>query len=165
MVRVDTIGYKVRLIHNQIHKRMEAKRLENEGELTGMQRWTMGYLKDHDNQDIYQRDIEAEFSVSRATASNMLQVMERKDLIERVAVPQDARLKKIVLTDTARNMVEKAESDIRELESLLVQGMTEEEIKVLKKGLNHMLVNLGVQPDVETRCCGDRHSHTPKKSI
>lgn len=35
-MHTDTIGYKIRLLHNQIHKRMEAKRQENEKEpLTG----------------------------------------------------------------------------------------------------------------------------------
>ena len=67
-MHTDTIGYKIRLLHNQIHKRMEAKRQENEKEpLTGMQRWTLGFLRDHDGKDIYQKDIETEFSVSRAT--------------------------------------------------------------------------------------------------
>ena len=48
-MHTDTIGYKIRLLHNQIHKRMEAKRQENEKEpLTGMQRWTLGFLRDHD---------------------------------------------------------------------------------------------------------------------
>ena len=28
--RSETIGYKIRLLHNQIHKNMEAKRMENE---------------------------------------------------------------------------------------------------------------------------------------
>ena len=47
-MHTDTIGYKIRLLHNQIHKRMEAKRQENEKEpLTGMQRWTLGFLRDH----------------------------------------------------------------------------------------------------------------------
>lgn len=32
--RSETIGYKVRLLHNQIHKNMEAKRMENEDNLT-----------------------------------------------------------------------------------------------------------------------------------
>ena len=56
-MHTDTIGYKIRLLHNQIHKRMEAKRQENEKEpLTGMQRWTLGFLRDHDGKDIYQKD-------------------------------------------------------------------------------------------------------------
>ena len=90
--RSETIGYKVRLLHNQIHKNMEAKRMENEDNLTGMQRWTLGFLKDHSDCEVYQKDIEEAFSISRATASNMLGVMERKGLIKRVAVSHDARL-------------------------------------------------------------------------
>lgn len=55
-MHTDTIGYKIRLLHNQIHKRMEAKRQENEKEpLTGMQRWTLGFLRDHDGKDIIRR--------------------------------------------------------------------------------------------------------------
>ena len=81
----DSVGYKMRLIHNRIHKQMEAKRIENEGDVTGMQRWTLGYLNDHADTEIYQKDIEQEFKVSRATASNMLQLMERKGLIVRVS--------------------------------------------------------------------------------
>ncbi len=46
-----------------------------------MRRWTLGYLNDHADTEIYQKDIEQEFKVSRATASNMLQLMERKGLI------------------------------------------------------------------------------------
>ena len=42
----DNVGYKMRLIHNRIHKQMEAKRIENEGNITGMQRWTLGFLND-----------------------------------------------------------------------------------------------------------------------
>ena len=34
--RSETIGYKIRLLHNQIHKNMEAKRMENEDNLTGI---------------------------------------------------------------------------------------------------------------------------------
>ena len=148
-MHTDTIGYKIRLIHNQIHKRMEAKKQENEKEpLTGMQRWTLGFLRDHDGKDIYQKDIETEFSVSRATASNMLAVMERKGLVRRETVEHDARLKKLVLTDKARTMVERSEQDMREMEALLEKGLSDEEVKDLKKYLDRMLLNL----DVDIAC-------------
>ena len=52
--RSETIGYKIRLLHNQLHKNMEAKREENEDNLTGMQRWTLGFLKDHADREVYQ---------------------------------------------------------------------------------------------------------------
>ena len=124
----DNVGYKMRLIHNRIHKQMEAKRQVNEGDITGMQRWTVGFLKDHDGTDIYQKDIEQEFKVSRATASNMLRVMERNGLITREAVSCDARLKKIVLTEKARAMAERAKRDVKEMEDRIVAGFSEEEI-------------------------------------
>ena len=148
------IGYKIRLIHNQIHKRMEAKKQENEKEpLTGMQRWTLGFLKDHADREVYQRDIEEAFSVSRATASNMLAVMERKGLIERVQVSHDARLKRLVLTDKAAALLDGAERDIREMEARLTAGLSAEDVEHLKRCLDQMLQNLDVTITEDTRCC------------
>lgn len=154
MKRKDTIGFKVRLIHNQIHKTMEAKRKENEGDLTGVQCWIMRFVKDREEEDVYQRDIEKEFKISRATASNILSVMERKGLIERLPVEHDARLKKLVLTERARDMQERAEKDMKQMEDKLVQGMSESEIQQLKNALNRILENLGVEQEEQTRCCG-----------
>ena len=134
----------MRLIHNRIHKQMEAKRIENEGDITGMQRWALGYLNDHADREIYQKDIEQEFNVSRATASNMLQIMERKELIRRESVSHDARLKKISLTQKAKNMVEKADVDIREMEQLITKGFNKEETEQLKQYLDRIMENIGV---------------------
>ena len=146
----DSVGYKMRLIHNRIHKQMEAKRIENEGDITGMQRWTLGYLNDHADTEIYQKDIEQEFKVSRATASNMLQLMERKGLIVRESVSCDARLKKISLTEKAKNMVAKSDADIREMEQLITKGFHKEETEQLKHYLDRIMENIGVAED----CCG-----------
>ena len=135
----DSVGYKMRLIHNRIHKQMEAKRIENEGDITGMQRWTLGYLNDHADTEIYQKDIEQEFKVSRATASNMLQL-----------ISCDARLKKISLTEKAKNMVAKSDADIREMEQLITKGFHKEETEQLKHYLDRIMENIGVAED----CCG-----------
>lgn len=153
MKRSETIGYKIRLIHNQIHKTMEFKRKENEDDLTSMQRWTLGFLHEREGQNIYQRDLEAAFSVSRATASNMLSVMERKGLIERHSVEHDARLKRLELTERARRLFARADQDMKEMEDTLLLGLDEEEILVLNKSLDQMLSNLGVETDIDTRCC------------
>lgn len=154
MKRSETIGYKIRLIHNQVHKTMEFKRKENEDDLTSMQRWTLGFLHEHEGQDIYQRDIEAAFSVSRATASNMLSVMERKGLIERHSVEHDARLKRLELTERGKMLFTRADQDVKEMEDTLLADMSEEDVETLKKLLDQMLSNLGVETDIDTRCCG-----------
>lgn len=164
MRRTDTLGYKIRLIHNQIHRVMEVKRRDNEGDLTEMQRWTIGFLKEHEGQEICQRDIEAEFSISRATASNMLQLMERKKLIERSSVAHDARLKKLVLTRNARDMLENAEKDMREMESILKKGMSQEEAVMLSGFLDRVILNLeAVEGECRGQTCGHRESRRRKE--
>lgn len=143
-MRDDTIGYQIRLIHNEIHKRMEAKRLKNEGEpLTGMQRWILGYLSRQQNQGVYQRNIEEEFHISRATASNMISVMERRGLIQRKPVEHDARLKQLVMTELGQSLIDRAHEDISQMEQLLTQGFSEEEITALKDYLKRIVDNLG----------------------
>ena len=156
----DNVGYKMRLIHNRIHKQMEAKRIENEGNITGMQRWTLGFLNDRADTEIYQKDIEQEFKVSRATASNMLQLMERKGLIVRESVSRDARLKKISLTEKAKNMVAKSDADIREMEQLITKGFHKEETEQLKHYLDRIMENIGVTED---GCCGRCKSGAKEK--
>ena len=160
MKRNETIGYRMRLIQNQIHRRMEAKRVENEDRsevaLTGMQRWLMAYLKEHEGEEICQHDIERAFSVTRATASNMLASMERKGLIERLPVKRDARLKQPVLTERARALLARAEQDVEEMEALLTAGMSEAEVRQLCSLLDRMMENLGDLEEAATRCCGEQ---------
>lgn len=153
------VGYKLRLLHNQIHKRMEYQKSQNEfdsGDLTRMQRFTMGYLHRNADKEIYQRDIEAEFAISRATASNMLAVMERKGLIKREPVEHDARLKKLVLTEQSMQMYRQVEQDIRETEELLTKGLSEGDKQQLHQYLDIMIQNLvGDMGDCTTICCGN----------
>lgn len=150
----NAVGGKIRLIHNQIKKVMEPKREANGGKLTGMQRWILGFLEAHAGEEICQRDIEAAFSISRATASNMLKIMESRGLIARVPVAHDARLKKVVLTEKAGRIKRQAKRDMQEMEEQLTRGISDEELAVLHRCLDHMLKNLGVEREDETRYCG-----------
>ena len=144
MGKEDSIGYRMRLIHNCIHKHMEAKRRANEDDVTGMQRWILIYLKKQGEKEIYQKDIEQEFRVSRATASNMLQLMERKGLINRETASCDARRKKLMLTPEARKLLDRAEQDIYEMEARIQDGFSEEEKKKLREYLDRIMKNIGV---------------------
>lgn len=74
------------------------KALDN---LTCSNGWIIGYvceMKERGN-DVYQRDLENNFGITRSTTSKVLGLMEKKGLVERVSVSHDARLKKIVPTD------------------------------------------------------------------
>jgi len=153
----SNIGYKLRWLHNQLHNRAEYQRSQNEyecGDLTRMQRFTIGYMYRNREHDIYQKDLESEFAISRATASNMLAVMERKGLIKREPVEHDARLKKLVLTEQSMKMYEQIEQDIRETEALLTKDMNEDDIRQIHQYLDIMIQNLvDNSAGCATRCC------------
>ena len=89
----DHIGFENKRLENEIHSRMTAYRAAMGGEeLTMMQSWIIRFLYEHSEEDIYQRDIEAEFSIARSTATGILKLMEKRGYIRRVSVERDARL-------------------------------------------------------------------------
>ena len=94
-------GHKFRMIHNMIDKYFEKRCDGSIHYLTRVQCATLHYLYDHRDEDVFQKDIEAEFSISGATATNILKGLERQALIMREPMPEDARLKKIVLQKRA----------------------------------------------------------------
>lgn len=152
-----TIGHKLRVINKEIRNNMEEKKAANGDDLTPMQRWTIGFLYDHQSEEIYQRDIEDVFSISRATASNILTLMEKKELIIRVSVKHDARLKKIMLTEKSSKIMKQVERDVNEMESRLLSGMTEEEAEQFQGYLDRIIQNLGGERECEpTRCSGSK---------
>lgn len=97
--------------------------------LTEMQSRVIGYLLLNCGRDIFQKDIEREFSIRRATVSVLLQSMESKKLIARESVPHDARLKKVMLTEKAKEIAAAANKEIIRFEEILKNGIPEEDLK------------------------------------
>ena len=95
------IGYEVRTLDNLIGRLVNAyqSKVDEKAGITKMQAWIIGYLYRHSEEDVLQRDLEAEFQIARSTASGILQAMEKKKLIIRQSIPRDARLKRLVLTE------------------------------------------------------------------
>ena len=109
----DHIGFENKRLENEIHSRMTAYRAAMGGEeLTMMQSWIIRFLYEHSEEDIYQRDIEAEFSIARSTATGILKLMEKRGYIRRVSVERDARLKKLELTDVMNGTLEEIQQKI-----------------------------------------------------
>ena len=73
--------------------------------LTAVQMSIIDYISRlQDDQNIFQKDIEVEFNIRRATATSALKLMEKKDLLVRVPMENDARLKRIILTPKALSL-------------------------------------------------------------
>lgn len=102
----------------------------------------LGYLYHHQEQPVYQRDIEKEFRISRATATNTLQVMEKNGLIVRKALDRDARLKRILMTEEAMQGHRQVEEHMEMMEQRMIQGLNASEVAELHRMLDIVLKNL-----------------------
>lgn len=144
------LGHKFRIIHNMIDKYFEKRWDDSIHYLTRVQCATLYYLYDHRDQNVFQKDIEAAFSITGATATNILKGLERQKLIMREPMPEDARLKKIVLLESGVVCHKQAYRNMIHMEETLAAGFSEEDLETLRNMLDHIIANLeGLQ---EIRC-------------
>lgn len=136
------LGHKFRVIHNMIDKYFEKRCDGSIHYLTRVQCATLHYLYNHRNKDVFQKDIEAEFSISGATATNILKGLEKQNLIAREPMAKDARMKKIVLLDSGVTCHKQAFQNIVHMEETLSAGMTEEELELLRNMLDRVIASL-----------------------
>ena len=136
------IGFEIRCINNLFKRYIELNKPPELDETTGIHGWAIKYLYENRDKEIFQKDFETRFSIRRSTATNMLKLMEAKGLIERVSVPKDARLKKIVLTGKAINIHKQIEKNIMDFEKQLSRGLSEEEIETFFRILDKIKNNM-----------------------
>ena len=136
------IGHKVRIAHIAIDKYFSTCWKKLDIEPTRMQCATMCYLREHEGENIFQKDLEEAFSITGATATNILKVMEKEGLVTRVPMPQDGRLKKLKLTEKGYSIDENARANVHRLEEGMKKGFTEEELTTFRTYLDRMTQNI-----------------------
>ncbi len=107
-------------------------------DVTPMHGWILSYLYQHTDTPVFQRDIEREFSITRSTVTNILQLMEKKGYIERQSVPQDARLKQLILTEQGIRLHEQTMLSFHQTEQYVDELLTPEEHAELLRLLNKL---------------------------
>ncbi|MDO4155218.1 MAG: MarR family transcriptional regulator [Oscillospiraceae bacterium] len=113
-------------------------------QLTGMHGWLIHFLYMRQDTPVYQRDIEKTFSIRRSTVTATLNRMEENGLIVRESVPEDARLKRIVLTEKAISLHLSLEHEHARFEQVLTDGISPEELAQFQKTLTIMCQNLEI---------------------
>ncbi len=120
-------------------------------EITAFQMDVIFFIN-HSNRDIFQKDLEKEFGLKRPTVSLGLNHMEEHGIIERKTVQTDARLKKIVLTQKALDIIDKTGKVIDGFEESLQKEFTKEELKDLMHSfgkLQNILASLDVNGEYD----------------
>ena len=117
--------------------------IDDARDITGTNGQLISFLLEHEDDPVYQKDIEKAFGITRSTASRVLSLMEKKNLIQRSAVAHDARLKRVTLTDRSRAFASTMLKRCTELEDQLFLGFTAEEEALVLSFLKRMHNNLG----------------------
>lgn len=140
---VDRVGYQLKVLDRMFKKTMEAGMRKNGYDnMTMMNGWIIGYLIHHEEDNIYQKDLEKKFKVGKSSLSGTLKIMEEKGFIERKSVPGNARVKQVVLTDKAREYHYNMEQRRQKLEEQVTKGLSEEEIEQFRRVVKRMQGNV-----------------------
>lgn len=143
-----TIGNEIRVLSNLIHRAIEHSPVKKQIEsVTGTNAWIIGYIAHSKGEDVFQRDLEKQFGITRSTASKVVNLMVQKGLIERQSVPGDARLKKLVLTDRSWEICRQMTAEFDEIESTLSDGFSEEELEQFFNYIYRMQNNIKMKEE------------------
>ena len=125
-------GREIRIISNLMRRRLDSSAVMTRAKnITGTGGWLLGYLYANRDRDIYQRDVEKEFSIRRATSSKVITRLEDKGFVRRESVDCDARLKKLVLTEEGIKIQRDVCRELDDFDEKLISVLTEDEQKTL----------------------------------
>ena len=124
---------------------IEKNFLKFDTQISRVNAFIIKYLVKNNDKQIFQKDIEEKFGITKSTASSVLKLMEEKKLIERKSLPNDARFKNIVPTQKAIDIHNSIKQTILEDENLFFNNFSNEEInsfKTLLKKLKNNIKNI-----------------------
>lgn len=144
MTEKNKLGLHISKINHIISRSMDSAVINTiDNTLTVSQAYVIDFISmQGDNQDVFQKDLEKAFDLKRSSISLMLNNMEKSDLIKRVPVTEDARLKKIILTDKSKELYEKISKAIDSVENRVCENITPDELKIFKRVLDKIRNNL-----------------------
>lgn len=139
-----SVGYEIHILDNMIGRRVstyQTKFCDHE-DLSQMQSWILGYLYMHRDTDVFQKDIEAQFHIARSTATGILQIMEKKELIIRKAHHHDSRLKCLIPTEKGIKIHLTIVNRIEHMEEILKKDISPERLGTFFDVLHQIRHNL-----------------------
>lgn len=134
-------GAWINLLSRMVKRRLNVT-LQGFG-ITAIQSRVIYYILEHCPQGpVFQRDIEQVFSMSRSTATGILQQLEKKEIIRRESVSTDARLKSLVPTARAVELDAQVRACLRQTDGVLTRGLSEGQVQLFKEIAAVMAQNL-----------------------
>ena len=110
--------------------------------LTSTQIQILKYMIEHQNEDVFQKDLENVLNLRRATVSGVLQTMEKNNLIKREIYENDVRVKKIILNEKTKNIFLKNKQKIDEIEKNIIKNISKKDLDKFTQIIDKLIINL-----------------------
>lgn len=139
----NAVGFYIRELGNALKKHREADECNSElKNITMMQRWVIWYLTCNTDHDVYQRELEAELNIGKSTLTELLNLMEKNNLVVRLASKKDARCKKIELTEKSIRINSEISRNIKNTEEKLKKDIPQDELDMFLRNIKKMIANI-----------------------
>lgn len=136
------IGQQLASLNHLIKRNLQNELSSELMRISAANGYILVYLYENKQNDVFQRDLEEYFNITRSTASKVLSLMETKGLIRRGGVDGDARLKKLVITKEGEMMLEALSDSRKQMEDKLTDGFSEDELDRFHDYLRRMKENM-----------------------
>ena len=111
-------------------------------EISRRQAAVIGIIDEYQGKPVFQKDISRILKIRRSTATSMLQDMEREDLIKRMPVGGDMRLKQLLLTEKSMRFAMLIREEFTMIQETIIRGFSEDEKKQFRNYLERIKENL-----------------------
>lgn len=139
MYEKRAVGRCISKLSNQIRRRLDS--FAAKSGVSGSQGRVLHFILAQ-SEDVFQRDLEQEFNMRPPSATELLKLMEKNGFVRRENMAQDARLKKIIVTEKAKELVGQVVPDLEELECNLTKGISPEKLEIFFQVIEQMSENL-----------------------
>ena len=136
----DDILVIVNLIRHKINGSEKLSVVQKE--ISRRQAAVIGIIDEYQGKPVFQKDISRILKIRRSTATSMLQDMEREDLIKRMPVGGDMRLKQLLLTEKSMRFTMLIREEFTMIQETIIRGFSEDEKKQFRNYLERIKENL-----------------------
>lgn len=111
--------------------------------VTGVQVFILDFInRESKNRKVYAKDIENEFDLRKATITGILNNLEQHELIKRITVDADTRLKELIVTEKALDIINEIEKKLKKFDKQLINNISEDELLFFMKIVDKLSQNL-----------------------
>lgn len=143
-------GQEIHMLHHAVSRYLAYNaKAYGIDEITMMHGWILKYLYENRDREIFQKDIEKTFSIGRSTVTSLIQLLEKKGYIQRESVAQDARLKRVFLTEKGIKNNESIKRMFNKMNEAIEKDIDEKELDVFFRVCDKIKKNL---KDEKFRC-------------